>query len=69
MTIRHLLEILPDGLKHAIDAISIVALFSSLISLMPAASTLMTFIWASLRVYETPTVQGWLKRRRDRSKP
>lgn len=64
MSARDLWNHLPDSLKHVLDALSIMTLLGNLISILPAASTVLTFIWASLRVYESPTVQGLLKARK-----
>lgn len=69
LTLRHLWDQLPEAIKHALDALSIVALLGNLISLLPAASTVLTFIWCGLRIYESPTVQRWLARRRERRLP
>lgn len=69
MNLRTAWHLVPDGLKHMLDAAAIAALLGNLISLLPAASTVLTFIWAGLRVYESPTVQRWLARRRERNLP
>lgn len=62
-------EHLPTHFKHLLDVAAIAALLGNLISILPAASTVLTFIWAGLRVYESPTVQRWLKRAREGEKP
>lgn len=54
---------LPDGLKHALDATSIVALLGSLISVLPAIASVLTIAWTMIRIYETPTVQALLHRK------
>lgn len=54
---------LPDGLKHALDATSIVALLGSLISVLPAIASVLTIAWTLIRIYETPTVQALLHRK------
>lgn len=56
-------DTLPEGLKHAIDAISITALLGTLVSLLPAVASLLTIVWTVIRIYETPTVQRILRRR------
>jgi len=66
MTIREQWEIVPESFKHTLDAVSIMALLGNLISILPAASTVLTFIWCGLRIYESPTVQRWLERRQER---
>ena len=63
---KHIFDLLPDGLKHALDAVSIIALFGSLISVLPAVASLLTIVWTVIRIYETETVQRAIGRRRDR---
>lgn len=57
---RDLWNHLPEGFKNVLDIVSIGTLLGHLLSILPAASTVLTFIWAGLRVYESPTVQRWL---------
>lgn len=59
---KSLLAHLPDGLKQAIDALSVTALLASLISLLPAMASLLTIVWTAIRIYETRTVQRLLGR-------
>lgn len=56
---------LPDGLKHVLDATSIVALLGSLISVLPAVASLLTIVWTCIRIWETATVQEMLGRKKD----
>lgn len=56
---------LPDGLKHVLDATSIVALLGSLISVLPAVASLLTIVWTCIRIWETATVQAMLGRKKD----
>ena len=62
---RHLWEHLPSGIKHTLDALSIATLFGSLISMLPAVASLLTIVWTVIRIFETTTVQGLLKRRKE----
>jgi hypothetical protein len=57
------LDALPDGLKHALDATSVIALLGSLISVLPALASVLTIVWTAIRIYETPTVQALLHRK------
>lgn len=53
---------LPPFMKHALDALaSLAALLLAKVSMVSIVS-LLTLIWWTLRIYEMPTVQGWLKR-------
>lgn len=60
MTIRDLWEHVPEGLKHIADALSIATLLGSLVSMLPAAASVLTIIWTAIRIYETATVQRLL---------
>lgn len=62
---KHLLENIPDGFKHSLDAFSFIALLGSLISVLPAVASLLTIMWTAIRIYETETVQRLVKRKRD----
>lgn len=58
---------LPDGLKHVLDATSIVALLGSLISVLPAVASVLTIVWTCIRIWETATVQALVGRKKDLS--
>lgn len=60
---------LPDRVKHILDALSLATILGNLISMLPAIATLLTVVWWSIRIYETPTVQGLLKRRKKDETP
>lgn len=60
---KHLLETIPDGLKHSLDAFSFIALLGSLISVLPAVASLLTILWTAIRIFETETVQRIVKRK------
>ena len=60
---RALFDHLPEGLKATLDAVSVTALLGSLISLLPAISSLLTAIWMAIRIYESETVQRLVKRK------
>lgn len=59
---RDLFESLPDRLKQLLDALSLATVLGNLISMLPAIATILPIIWWLIRIYETPTVQGLLKR-------
>jgi len=54
---------LPDGLKAWLDALSFGALLGTFADLLPIASSLLTFLWMAIRIYETETIQGLVKRK------
>lgn len=57
---------LDDALKAGVDAVSIGVLFGTLFDKLPQIAALFTLVWTCFRIYETRTVQGWLKRWRER---
>lgn len=50
--------------KHAADAVSVVTVIGTLAEILPAVAALFTIIWTGFRIYETKTVQGWIKRKK-----
>lgn len=51
---------IPEGTKHAVDAVSVVTVLGTLADVLPAIAALFTIVWTCIRIYETETVQGWL---------
>ncbi len=52
-----------DGVKHGVDAISVVTVVGTMVQLLPAIAALFTIVWTAIRIYETKTVQSWLGKR------
>lgn len=48
--------------KHVVDALSFVTVIGTITSVLPAVAAVFTIIWTAIRIYETETVQGWLKK-------
>lgn len=59
--IRHFNEI-NDHTKHIIDGASIATVMGTLMNWLPAVAALFSIVWTAIRIYETKTVQGWLKK-------
>ena len=55
-------EHIDEPTKHLIDGVSVATVMGTLMSWLPAVAALFTIIWTAIRIYETKTVQGWLKR-------
>lgn len=53
-----------EGVKHAVDGISVITVLGTLADILPAIAALFTIIWTGFRIYETDTVQGWLKKKK-----
>ena len=49
--------------KHVIDWTSIGVAFGSLVQILPSIAAALSIIWSLIRIYETKTVQSWLKRK------
>jgi len=48
--------------KTPIDVTAGAVAFASVIELLPAVASVFTIIWLGIRIYETDTVQKWLKK-------
>jgi hypothetical protein len=55
-------ENIDEHTKHVIDGASVATVMGTLMSWLPAIAALFTIIWTVIRIYETKTVQGWLKK-------
>jgi hypothetical protein len=54
-----------ESTKHAVDAASIFTAVGSILAWLPAVAALFTIVWTGIRIYETKTVQAWVKRRKE----
>jgi hypothetical protein len=48
--------------KHLIDGASIATVMGTLMNWLPAVAAIFSIIWTAIRIYETKTVQKWLKK-------
>ena len=64
---KNVFQILPDGIKHALDFASIVALLGTLVKVLPAIATMLTIVWTLIRIWQEPWVQRLVSRRRPES--
>ena len=55
-------ENLNEHTKHLIDGVSVATVMGTLMSWLPAIAALFTIIWTAIRIYETKTIQGWIKK-------
>jgi len=46
-----------------LDALSVATVVGALVDTLPAIAALFTIIWTGIRIWETDTVQRWLKRK------
>lgn len=49
-----------EGVKHAVDGLSVITVLGTLADILPAVAALFTIVWTSFRIYETKTVREWL---------
>ena len=54
----------PETIKHAVDGLSIITVLGTLAEVLPALAALFSLVWSLIRIWETETVQNWLKRRK-----
>jgi hypothetical protein len=59
--IKHINDI-NDHTKHIIDWASIATVLGTMMNFLPAIAALFSIVWTAIRIYETKTVQGWVKR-------
>jgi hypothetical protein len=60
---RDLWEQTPDGIKLALDMLSITTLLGTLTQMLPHVAAILTIIWTALRIFETQTVQNLLRKK------
>ena len=51
-----------ETVKQIADGLSVVTVVGTLAGILPAVAALFTIIWTGIRIYETDTVQNWLKK-------
>lgn len=57
---------LSEKLKMAFDGLSLATVIASLAAWLPPLAALASLLWTLIRIYETKTVQGWVKQWRAR---
>jgi hypothetical protein len=51
-------------MKPIVDAASIGTTLATLAGWLPAVAAFVSIIWGLIRIYETKTIQSWLRRRK-----
>jgi hypothetical protein len=62
---RDLWDHVPDNLKHLVDLVSITTLLGTISQMLPHVAATLTIVWTVIRIYETKTVQRWLRQKGD----
>jgi len=50
--------------KQFLDGLSIFTVVATLVEMLPAVSALLSIVWVSIRIWETKTVQGLVRRKK-----
>lgn len=50
--------------KHVVDVVSVVTVVGTIVDMLPSIAALFTIIWTGIRIWETQTVQNFLRRRK-----
>lgn len=50
--------------KNLMDTASVATVVGTLAGILPAIAALFTIVWTSIRIYESRTMQQYLKRRK-----
>jgi hypothetical protein len=50
--------------KHAVDAVSMFTVLGTLVDFLPAVAAGLSIIWSVIRIWETDTVQDFLRKRK-----
>lgn len=53
-----------ETIKNAVDGISILTVLGTLAEILPALAALFSLVWSLIRIWETNTVQNWLKHKK-----
>ena len=56
-------EMATESTKHVIDSISVLTVVGTLAEILPPIAALVTIVWTGIRIFETETVKGMLKRK------
>ena len=50
-----------ETVKQTVDALSMVTVVGTLVDLLPALAALFTIVWTAIRIYETKTIQKFIR--------
>ena len=53
-----------ESTKTLVDTASVATVLGTLAGILPAIAALFTIVWTAIRIYESKTVQDFLKRRK-----
>jgi hypothetical protein len=53
-----------ETIKSVVDGLSIITVIGTLADMLPSVAAVFTIVWTSIRIWETNTVQNWVKKLR-----
>ena len=53
-------------MKQTIDALSMVTVVGTLVDVLPALAAIFTIVWTLIRIYETKTIQKFIRSFKDK---
>jgi len=56
-----------ETLKNVGDALSVFTVIGTLVEMLPSVAAIFTIVWTGLRIYESDTVQSWIKKWKNRA--
>ena len=51
-----------EDAKQFVDALSIATVVGTLVDMLPSVAAVFTIVWTVIRIWETDTVQRWVKK-------
>lgn len=51
-----------ETIKHVVDGLSIITVIGTLADMLPSVAAVFTIVWTTIRIIETETVRGLIKR-------
>tara|TARA_R100000988_G_C3924772_1_gene128508 strand:+ start:341 stop:523 length:183 start_codon:yes stop_codon:yes gene_type:complete len=55
-----------ETVKQTVDALSMVTVVGTLVDVLPALAALFTIVWTLIRIYETKTIQKFIRSFKDK---
>jgi len=53
--------------KYVVDGVSVITVIGTLADMLPSVAAVFTIVWTAIRIWETATVQNWVKKLRGKN--
>jgi len=53
--------------KYVVDGVSVITVIGTLADMLPSVAAVFTIVWTTIRIWETATVQNWVKKLRGKN--